>query len=557
MYSRSKLVGALLAAAFAVPMLVTGTSAAPVDIVQVEGGKVKGVPTDVPGVQVFKGIPYAATTTGGNRFRAPQPVEPWEGVKTADTWPNQSMQKPDLFEKGSFWYDEFYYDPEFNPDVSEDGLYLNLFTPARDTDGNLPVYVWIHGGGNDHGYGSEMEFWATKLAEKGIIVVSVQYRLGIFGFLAMDELGQEDPMGANGNWAMLDLIKALEWVQDNIAGFGGDPTRVTVGGQSAGAGNTVGLLKSPLAAELFDRAIVQSNSSGLFHAPYWPLEQRLETVSASLHKVFDRPMTLADLRAIPAQDFATATAPGSDENLYTALIGGGIARPSKTIDGVVFTDESVNLFTRNSLNGKDILIGSVSDERTSTAGDPAGTMTGKEFAKEMQAKGYSEDWKNVYKYSDPTDAYRTALRAEADLRFQNQLVSAEVAKKYNPASNIYVYYFNHFPPGRNSEFYRAYHSSDLWYFLNSIREGRGNRPWTEADYRMADTISTYVANFVKTGDPNGSDLPDWPQVDGGDFMRFHQGYAYPSRETPYPARDTLNRAAVLAAEGLTEADLGR
>src|SRR4051812_29409485 len=161
--TRQRLRGVLMASA----ILLTGpVIAAPVDVVSVTGGKVKGVETDVPGVQVFKGIPFAGPAGGANRFKRPQPVVPWDGVKTADTWGDMVMQDVSTNPVGGFWGDEFYYDPAFLPKASENGLNLNIFTPAKDAGDKLPVYVWIHGGGNDHGYASEMEFWATTLAAK-------------------------------------------------------------------------------------------------------------------------------------------------------------------------------------------------------------------------------------------------------------------------------------------------------------------------------------------------------------------------------------------------------
>lgn len=525
-----------------------------IDVVQVEGGLVQGVETDVASVQVFKGIPYAGSTGGENRFRPPQPVEPWEGVKLADQWGDQVLQDVNLNPVGTFYGDEFYYDPEFMPPASEDGLNLNVFTPAQSAGDGLPVYVWIHGGGNDHGYASEIEFWASKLAEKGIIVVPIQYRVGGFGFLALDELSQESPEGVSGNQALIDLVAALEWVRDNIDGFGGDPSNVTVGGQSAGAGNTVTLLRSPLAKGLFHRVVVESTGSGFLPGTFGPLEEREAANAEALQEMFGRPMSLADLRAVPAEDFLT-TKVGEEQTMLFAAFDAAAATPAWTLDGVAFTEESVDLLRPGALDGIDVMIGGTSDERTSTAGDPAGTMTDEEFATAM-GEVYGEGWQDAYEPSDPTDAYRLALRAEADYRLQGALVSAEIAKARNPDSNVFAYYFNHTPPGRNAEFYGSFHSSDLWYFFNSIREWPGQRGWTDADYRMADTMSSYLANFVATGDPNSDGLPIWPQPeDGTAFVRFADGYAYPVNSTPYPSRDAVNRVALLEDQGMSEADL--
>jgi len=530
------------------------TTEGPISVVQVEGGQVQGVETDVPGVKVFKGIPYAASTAGQNRFRPPQPVEPWEGVKVSDTWGDQVLQDVNLNPVGGFWGDEFYYDPEFMPPASENGLNLNVFTPAQRAGDRLPVYVWIHGGGNDHGFASEIEFWAPKLAAKGIIVVPVQYRVGGFGFLALDELSQENPQGVSGNQALLDLVAALEWVRDNIEGFGGDPSSVTIGGQSAGASNTVALLRSPLAEGLFQRAVIQSTGSGILPGEFAQLEEREAANAAALEEIFGRPMSLADLRAVPAEDFLT-TKVGEEQTMLFNAFDAAVVSPPWTLDGVAFTEESIDLLRPGALDGIDILIGATADERTSTVGDPNGTMTEEEFAAAMQ-NVYGETYREVYEPSDPQDAYRLALRAEADYRLQGALVSAELAKARNPDSNVFAYYFNHTPPGRNAEFYGSYHSSDLWYFFNSLREWPGQRHWTDADYRMAETISSYLANFVKTGDPNGENLAEWPQpVDGPAFLRFADGYAYPVTSTPYPSRDATNRAALLEDQALVEADL--
>lgn len=525
----------------------------PVDVVQVEGGLVQGIETDVAGVQVFKGIPYAGPTGGENRFRPPQPVEPWEGVKLADTWGDQTLQDPGIFQEGTFWYREFYWDADFIPPVSENGLVLNVFTPAGSADDNLPVYVWNHGGAHDHGNASEMEFWATKLAEKGVVVVSVQYRLGPVAHLTLAGLTEESGIGSSGNLAILDLIDALEWVRDNIAGFGGDPSRVTVGGQSAGAGNVVALLRSPLSKGLMHRAVIESTGGGILpDSDILPIAEREAQDAAALEEIFGKPMSVADLRAITQEEYLSRDADGK---LLHDKLNGAIAR-DWVLDGHVFTEESVDLLRPGALDGIDILIGATSDERTSTVGDPTGTLSAEDFAAKMDAT-YGEAWKGVYEWDDPMQGYRLRLRSEADYRLQGALVSAEYAAAHNEGGNVYAYWFNHAPPGHDDAFYGSYHSSDLWYFFNSIRDDfPGQRPWTEADHRMAETMSGYLANFVANGDPNGEGLPQWPQPEGGTaFVRFADGYAYPVETTPWPKRDALNRATMLGNLGMEPADL--
>lgn len=532
-------------------------AASMIGVVDIEGGKVSGVETDVPGVEVFKGIPFAGPTDGQNRFKPPQPVVKWEGVKKADTWGDQALQDIHTNPTGAFWGDEFYFDPDFLPKASENGLNLNVWTPAKSPKDKLPVYVWIHGGANHHGYASEMEFYASKLAAKGVIVVSVQYRLGALGFLALPELSAESPHKVSGNYAILDLIQALHWVHDNIAGFGGDPNNVTIGGQSAGARNSTMLIRSPLAKGLFHRAVIESGQTGFFSSPMQPLAAREQANRKGIEQVFGKPMSLADLRAIPTGDFISQKAADGKTQLYEALHQATNVPAQHAVDGYVFTDTSIDLLRPGALDGIDIMVGGTSDEYTSLTGGPDKTMTDAEFTGAMSKVGYDEPWRKVYRPSDPQDAYRKSLRARADYNLQGYLVSAEIAKRRNKDFNVYTFYFNHAPPGRNSEFYGSFHSSDLWYFMNSMRDKPGQRFWTSADYRMAETMSSYLANFIKTGNPNGKNLPEWPQATRGTFMRFHDGYAYSAKHTPYPERDDLNRQTVMKNQKLLQSDLDR
>ncbi|WP_430245174.1 carboxylesterase/lipase family protein [Neorhizobium sp. DAR64861/K0K2] len=540
---------AAMASAFALSAH-QGFAASAIGTVNVEGGRVSGVETDIPSVEVFKGIPFAAPTSGENRFRPPQPVAKWEGVKKADTWGDQALQDIHGNPTGAFWGDEFYFDPEFLPKASENGLNLNVWTPAKSKGQKLPVYVWIHGGANHHGYASEMEFYASKLAQKGIIVVAIQYRVGAPGFLALPELSAESPHKVSGNYAILDQIKALEWVRDNIAGFGGDPKNVTIGGQSAGARNSTMLLRSPLAKGLFHRAVIESGQTGLFSSPMQKLAEREEANRKGLEQVFGKATSLADLRAIPTDDFIAKTAPDGKTQLYEALHKATNLPAQHALDGYVFTDQSVDLLKPGALDGIDIMLGGTSDEYTSLTGGPDKTFTDTELAEAMGKIGYDDAWKDVYRPSDPRDAYRKSLRARADYNLQGYILSAEIAKSRNKNFNIYTFYFNHAPPGRNSEFYGSFHSSDLWYFMNSMRDKPGQRSWTSADYRMGDTMSSYLANFVKSGNPNGGNLPEWPQGGKGTFMRFHDGYAFPVKQTPYPERDKLNRDTIIRVQKL-------
>lgn len=525
-----------------------------VDIVKVEGGLVQGVDTEKEGVKLFKGVPFAADTSGENRWKAPQPVEPWEGVRLCDTWGDQVMQEPDLNPVGTFWGDEFYFDPAFTPEISENGLNLNVYTPAKTPEDNLPVLMFVHGGGNNHGHASEMEFYATELAAKGIIVVTVQYRVSTFGFMVNSQLAEEND-GICGNYAMLDLIKALEWIHEYIAGFGGNPNEVTIAGQSAGAQNVTALLRSPLAKGLFNKAIVQSGFGGLLTEEGKNVYRDMETAKAdgdqAILDAFGEMKTLEELRAMDPFEMMKTPAACGKGTVYSVL-----SRGRQVIDGYVFTEESVDLSREGALDGIDIIIGGTSDENTSLGGKPDGTMEMAAFAEKMSI--YGDHYKTAYAPADEQEAYRMQLRSKSDMALGRYLVSAMYANKHND-TNVYTYYFSQKLPGRNEDFYGAFHSSELWYLFNSMRDVEGQREWTEGDHALADQMSSYVANFVKTGDPNGEGLPRWDKCTGensASFMEWGNSQSECKTTTDNAERFNLNMDYSLNAYGLTAEDLG-
>ena len=223
-------------------------------VLEVDGGQIEGV-IDEEGVMVYKGIPYAAPPVGDLRWKQPQPVQPWEGVKKCDRFGAASLQGGQT--EGSFYWKEFYQDG--NPEMSEDCLYLNVWTPAAGKkDSRLPVMVWIHGGAFQNGFGHEIEFDGDAYAKKGVILVTLNYRLGMCGFLAHPLLTAENAGKGSGNYGLFDQLAALKWVKRNIAAFGGDPDNVTLFGQSAGAGSVQALISSPMAKGYIQRAIIQS-----------------------------------------------------------------------------------------------------------------------------------------------------------------------------------------------------------------------------------------------------------------------------------------------------------
>ncbi|WP_159586679.1 carboxylesterase/lipase family protein [Chelativorans xinjiangense] len=522
----------------------------PVDVVKVEGGLVKGVPSDTQNVQVFKGIPFAALVGDENRWKPPMPVEPWKGVMVADKWGDRALQDTDG-------------DPD-EPPVSENGLNLNVFTPAQSANAKLPVYMLIHGGANRTGANSERDIYAAELAAKGIVVVSVQYRLGAFGFMALPEMAEENPEGVAGNYGLLDLVKALEWIDDNIAGFGGDPETVTIGGQSAGAENVTALLRTPRAREYFDRAFISSGFTGFLPGKYVRAEEKLKQNKEAVDKIFGRGVTLAELRAITAEEYLEPWK-GGQQSLARVMNDATARSQFYNIDGIVITEESYDLMRPGALQGLDIMIGSTADEYTGLGGDPEGTLTPEEFDRTMRAPRsygkyghYDDEYAKHYRPDTDLDAYRLSRRSTADKIFASIKISSEYAKAHNQDLDVWTFYWDHAPPGRNEGFHGAYHAADLYYFNASLRDEEGQRKWTDPDYRMRDLATNYLANFIKTGNPNGERLPEWGQTtpeSGGQFMRFHQGYAYLVNETPYPSRDRYNRRIIMEANGLTEEDI--
>lgn len=529
----------------------------PVDVVTVEGGQVQGIASDTEGVQVFKGIPYAADTSGENRWKEPQPVEPWEGVKVCDTWGDQAMQRPveELNPVGTIYGDEFYFDEAYNPAISENGLNLNVYTPAETVNDNLPVFVWIHGGANNHGHASEMEFNASKLAANGIVVVSVQYRMGMYGFLTLPGLAEENEQGVSGNYAVLDLVKSLQWVQDNIAGFGGNPDQVTIGGQSAGGYNTGALLRTPLAKGLFHNAIVQSQPSFMpakGAQVYNDMKEMQEKAEPIIKEALGLPEDttseelVAELRSHDAEYYMTTkSAANPEEDLFDTItnVNGSFAY---VLDGYVFTEESVDLTRPGALDGINMMVGCTSNEMGSFGADPEGSMSMDEFAEAMQ-NTYGEGYKDVYAPQDEKEALVMNMRASSDRWLGSFRVIAEYLNENNEDMNVYTYFFDqNMAPHKDApydEFYGCFHSTELWYTFDSMRDVEGQRMWTEEDHAMADQVSSYFANFVKNGDPNGEGLAKWDvasKENNNPFMWWHDASSECVTDTDVPGKAALN-----------------
>lgn len=419
-------------------------------MIETKYGKVEGI--DRGEYLEYRGIPYAKAPVGELRWKAPQRPERFEGVYKATEFRAKSMQR-----EGSSppWDKDFYNDPAYERPSGEDCLYLNIWAP-KDAQ-NCPVALWIHGGAFMGGHSSEKEFDGAAYCKRGVIFVSIQYRLGIFGFLAHPWLTAE--AGTSGNYGILDQIAALNWVYENISAFGGDPKNITVFGQSAGAMSTQTLISSPLTENLISRAILQSGGSygeGL-HRDITLEEQ--ETYGVLFSDILNAG-SLAELRAKSAEEIFVAFDPFMEKAMPMAQ--GLFLVP--TIDGRVLTGGYYELMDKGEIKDIPYLLGSTKND----------IMVSPEMTK-----------------AEDSPLYRGSIAFSKKLQ--------ELGRK--PA---YVYYFTRDLPGDQQG---AWHSAELWYMMGTL--DRCWRPWEAGDRALSERMLDYWTNFMKTGDPNGAGLPEW------------------------------------------------
>lgn len=466
----------------------------------IEGGEIADVTADASGVRVFKGIPYAAPPVGELRWRKPQPVRPWNGVRKAEDWGPRGMQSDRLGD----------IDP-LNKRMDEDCLYLNVWTPARTANDKLPILFWIHGGSNNTGAGSQPEYDGRALAGKGVVVVTINYRLDVFGFLAHPELTSESGVNASGNYGLLDQIAALRWVRNNISAFGGDPNQVTVFGESAGAMDISLLMVSPLAEGLFARVIGQSGGALKSANIFGPKPLRVGEEDGLKFAQALGAKSIADLRAIPAAD------------VLKAALKNPIAYGFGVVDGYVVPEHPAKIYAEGRQRDIPLIVGWNTDEGTY-------------FAARLVAWGpdlpsYAERIRAQYKDQAPAvlKLYQPGATLEEDKAsfaalFGDEIISygawawAERASATS-ASPTYRYFFTRRPAGAPELSVcpltapGVYHSAEICYVWNNL-EVR-DWPWEAEDRRLADVMSSYWVNFAKTGNPNGDGLPPWPAYKPG------------------------------------------
>lgn len=507
------------------------------EVVQTRWGKVSGAAAKgerYADVMCFNSIPYAAPPVGPLRFKPPQDPQPWEGVRDCAGYGGRPWQN---MEPGVEPYaSDFFFQTDI-PAMSEDCLYLSVATAARSAEEKRPVYLWFHGGGLAQGWYYEPEFDPAELARKGVVVVSVGQRLNVFGYLCLPQLSAEQG-GVSGNYGLMDEIKALTWVRENIAAFGGDPDNITVGGQSGGTLKSGQLTTVPEVARLhcIKRVIHQS-------ALYWARSFPMPTVEEGerqgveyLRQLGLAPdVSLEELRALPPQFFYGARTPGSmvcDGRLVpSADQKANIDRYAADLDylsGINYGECRMEkgAFAPNQKNMDAAWVRSRAREMLGDLYDryhfdelvDVDDGNAELVSRDLAARGLTEGFFSGVHYSRAFGAYQAA---------------------HHPASRCWTYLFSHIVPSRPEEAgtdrdqakHLVWHSGELWYTFGSLRENVPPvRQWHEADFRLADQVTGYWANFIATGDPNGEGLPHWPQSDAsrgymdlGDVPTGHPG----------------------------------
>ena len=458
------------------------------DIVTVTGGQIRGT-TEGGDVAVYKGIPFAASTAGENRWKAPQPVVPWEGVRDCTQFGPVCPQSE--YPQGSLYYRPL-------PPTSEDCLNLNVWTAAKSANNRRPVMVWIHGGALTRGSGEAPTYDGANLARKGVVLVTINYRLGAFGYLAHPALTAESPNGSSGNYGHLDQVAALEWVRDNIAQFGGDPGNVTIFGESAGSWSVCYLQASPLSKGLIHRAIGQSG--GVFGIMPFLQQEHLGEQSAE-----SRGLGFANALAGENASLEAMRAKSVDEVLATfATYRGASWRPN--VDGHAFVEEVYTTFANGRQHDVPVIVGSNADEGTTLA---AGGPQNKEQFVAMATRMYgalADDFFAVYNVQEDADARPAYLASFRDSAFtwQMRMWARMMANVQSPA---YVYFFTRVPPRPDSDRYGAYHAAEIMYVFDNLHLAQ--YPLQKEDETVAEALSQYWVNFAKTGNPNSEGLPQW------------------------------------------------
>lgn len=474
--------------------------------VKVEGGIIQGMVAD--DLTIFKGVPFAAPPVGDLRWKAPQPVEKWQGVKQTTEYAPSPMQGG-------------------NPPSgkSEDCLYLNIWTSAKSANEKLPVLVWIYGGGFSFGSTAEAVHNGEHLARKGVVLVSIAYRVGQLGFLAHPELSAENPQGVSGNYGILDQIAGLKWIQNNIAAFGGDPGKVTIFGESAGGISVSMLCASPLAEGLFHGAISQSGGSfGPTRPTTYPGENmktlQLAEKDGLAYTERAGAASITELRKMDANDLP---------------MGMGMGGGWPIVDGYVIPDDQFKLYEAGKYNDVPVLIGYNSDEGLSFR---AG-RTPQEYIESVERRfgPFAEALIEAYPAGENT-VPRSARNLMRDAAFGWHTWSWARLQSETGKSKVYLYYFDQHPErveGSPQADHGTPHGVDVPYVFMHIDPA--NPDTSPSDLEISEIMGTYWTNFAKYGHPNGEGVPEWPAFSNANPVVMYLG---PTAYTgPVPDENSL------------------
>lgn len=463
--------------------------------VRVTGGVVQGVNEN--GITVFKGIPFAAPPVGKLRWQPPQPVVPWQGVLQADHF---AAACPQLV-SGNFASIDNNMGTQ-----SEDCLYLNIWTPALDkgAKAKLPVMVWIHGGGFAFGASSQSNWTGEKLAAKNVVLVSIAYRLGVFGFLAHPELSAENVHKVSGNYGLMDQQAALAWIQKNIAAFGGDPANVTIFGESAGGISVSMLCASPLSKGLFKRAI--SESGGAFG----PVEDKRLLGMQSLKAAEQNGLALA--KRLGATNVAALRQVPVKKILQDQ--GSTMGANWPVCDGYVLLDDATKLYRQGRYNDVDILIGTNSNEGAMFLQNPVHKEDYLQYANLFGT--LKSQALTIYPGNTDTEALTSMRNIFMDTVFAWPTYTWARLQSMTGHSKVYVYYFDQTEPAHQTalKFDGAAHSDEINYVFGHV-DKNFNFQYTDKDRALSTAVMDYWTNFARTGNPNGNGLPNWPRYEYG------------------------------------------
>ena len=498
--------------------------------VQTANGIVEGTFNPATGIHSFKGIPFAQPPVGELRWKPPVPAANWQGIRKADKFGPRAMQRP------------IFGDMAFRSDgMSEDCLYLNVWTPSKSGKERLPVLVYFYGGGFQAGDGSEGRYDGESMAKRGIVTLTVNYRLNVFGFFAHPELSKESPEHASGNYGLLDQTAALKWVAQNIRAFGGDPARVTIAGESAGSISVSAHMVSPMSKGLFSLAIGESGSL-LGALPPGPLEQVEQT--GLKFATNSGANSLAELRAMSAEKLLEATS--KPRSPWFSL----------GIDGLFITEDPWSTFSSGKQAKVPLLVGWNSEEMNYHMVLGPSDPTVENFQNAIKHL-YTNDWETALKVYGVSDAGQV-IQAATDLA-SDRFISYSTwkwadAHNKTGAKPVFRYYYAHPRPAMRPEMGNAtpglaggvtrnsgnaapappargaVHSAEIEYALGNLTQNKVYA-WTADDYKVSELMQAYFANFIKTGNPNGSGLPKWPALTKSGSAKFMRLDVQPKTET--------------------------